>query len=256
MNYRCPTHCDARQRYAGYYYDISAGLCYFLNRYYDPGLRRFLTIDPAGAPKARTAALNPYAYCENNPLGYADHSGLAVDAVIDLVSLELDADAYLSADPKNRDKEKFWLGVDVLCLATPNLPASAFKGFAKYFANYEDTIRMIENGDDIAAAAGKARPSRPRAQLIERTGVNLPNSRCHHMLPQAQEFRQYFKAAELNINDPRFLAWWEKTSHMQNWYQFNQEWRTFFRNSPNPSADDILGFARKLGKDYGLELGF
>ena len=48
------------------------GIDYFGFRYYDPGLGRFLTRDPAGYPDGP----NNYLYCDNNPVNKIDALGL------------------------------------------------------------------------------------------------------------------------------------------------------------------------------------
>ena len=57
-------------RYTGKPLDAALGLYYFGARYYDPGLGRFITADPA------KDGLNWYVYCSNDPLGRIDPSGL------------------------------------------------------------------------------------------------------------------------------------------------------------------------------------
>jgi RHS repeat-associated protein len=47
------------------------GLDYLNNRYYDPTLTRFISVDPAVASTAE-----PYAYANNNPVTYSDPTGL------------------------------------------------------------------------------------------------------------------------------------------------------------------------------------
>ena len=55
-------------RYKGYYYDKEIGLYYCINRYYNPSLGRWLTIDnPKYIDRYNINSLNLYAYCENNP---------------------------------------------------------------------------------------------------------------------------------------------------------------------------------------------
>ena len=57
-------------RYAGEYQDLSSGLIYLRNRYYDPSIGRFISEDPA------RDGLNWYAYCGNNPVNAVDPWGL------------------------------------------------------------------------------------------------------------------------------------------------------------------------------------
>lgn len=61
-------------RYCGEYMDLSSGLIYLRNRYYDPATSRMLSEDPA------RQGTNWYIYCNNNPVNYIDPYGL--DAII------------------------------------------------------------------------------------------------------------------------------------------------------------------------------
>jgi len=55
---------------------VGIGLDNFGMRYYDPGLGRFLTRDPAGYPDGP----NNYLYCNNNPINFIDPLGLQTAA--------------------------------------------------------------------------------------------------------------------------------------------------------------------------------
>ena len=63
-------------RYRGYYYDTETKLYYLQSRYYDPEVGRFISADQVEytTPEAFDG-LNIYAYCNNNPVMYADPSG-------------------------------------------------------------------------------------------------------------------------------------------------------------------------------------
>lgn len=56
-------------RYRSYYYDNESGLYYLQSRYYDSETGRFLNADE------KLVTYNAFAYCENNPINYADYSG-------------------------------------------------------------------------------------------------------------------------------------------------------------------------------------
>ena len=58
-------------RFAGKRLDPELKLIYFGKRYYDPGMGRWLTQDPAGF----VDSMNLYQYVFNNPLRYADPNG-------------------------------------------------------------------------------------------------------------------------------------------------------------------------------------
>ena len=79
--------------YCGEYYDPELDMIYLRNRYYSPGIGRFITEDPA-----RDGA-NWYAYCNNNPVMFVDPSGeVAVidDAAAVLVITAAGTYAYVS----------------------------------------------------------------------------------------------------------------------------------------------------------------
>ena len=63
-------------RYRGYYYDTETGLYYLQSRYYDATLCRFLNRDNVNYLEPESIhGLNLYAYCNNNPVIFADPSG-------------------------------------------------------------------------------------------------------------------------------------------------------------------------------------
>ena len=62
--------------YKGYYYDKETLLYYCKYRYYDPEIRRWISIDDIDYLDAKTInGVNLYAYCMNNPISYSDPSG-------------------------------------------------------------------------------------------------------------------------------------------------------------------------------------
>ena len=62
--------------YKGYYYDKETSLYYCNSRYYDPEVKRFISIDDISYLDIETiGGINLYAYCMNNPIMYADPSG-------------------------------------------------------------------------------------------------------------------------------------------------------------------------------------
>ena len=75
-------------RYRGYYYDTETGLYYLNARYYSPEWRRFISPDAAEYIDPETPnGLNLYAYCNNDPVNYADPSGHSIIAAILLGAL-------------------------------------------------------------------------------------------------------------------------------------------------------------------------
>ena len=63
-------------RYRGYYYDNETGFYYLQSRYYDPANRRFINADGLISSNWSFSGLNMFAYCENDPVGRSDPSGI------------------------------------------------------------------------------------------------------------------------------------------------------------------------------------
>ena len=67
--------------YRGYCYDYDIELYYLQSRYYSAEIGRFINTDDtqiAVATMGTVLGANLFAYCENNPVNYTDHSGYAV----------------------------------------------------------------------------------------------------------------------------------------------------------------------------------
>jgi RHS repeat-associated protein len=92
-----------------------------------------------------------------------------------------------------------------------------------------------------------------RTNLARLSGKLPSGSHAHHVLPQ--KFGRAFERAGINVNDPRFGAWWEAGGHLQNATRYNREWQQFLRGGQR-SADDILQFGRDISGRYGLEIFF
>jgi RHS repeat-associated protein len=68
------THNDA-PGYTGHVEDASTGLTYMQQRYYDPQVGRFISVDPVTAYATPGQNFNRYSYANNNPFGYTDPDG-------------------------------------------------------------------------------------------------------------------------------------------------------------------------------------
>ena len=66
---------DNRAGYTGHVMDAASGLTYMQQRYYDPSIGRFLSVDPVTANSTGGGNFNRYWYVENNPYKYIDPDG-------------------------------------------------------------------------------------------------------------------------------------------------------------------------------------
>ncbi|MCK2005057.1 RHS repeat-associated core domain-containing protein [[Brevibacterium] frigoritolerans] len=69
-------------RYAGYRYDIETKLYYLQQRYYNPDIGRFLTLDPVLGDKENPITQNGYVYADNNPVMLIDPQGTMAFAAV------------------------------------------------------------------------------------------------------------------------------------------------------------------------------
>jgi len=126
----------------------TTGLDYFLARYYDSRLARFLTIDPAdgSANPLLPTSFNRYAYANNNPLRYVDPDGqIPVETLVDIPSAV--ADLYtLYQDPSLVNGALAVWGVAAIFV--PYVPGSwAIKG-GKQGAKFLNKARRLFKAKD------------------------------------------------------------------------------------------------------------
>jgi RHS repeat-associated protein len=84
--------------YTGHMEDPGTGLVYMQQRYYDPAIARFLSVDPVGPLADPTNHFGRYHYGLNNPYRFTDPDGrIPIDTVIDVGFLIYDTGRFLGA---------------------------------------------------------------------------------------------------------------------------------------------------------------
>ncbi|MFA1261952.1 RHS repeat-associated core domain-containing protein [Xanthomonas axonopodis pv. fascicularis] len=61
--------------FTGHVEDAATGLIYMQQRYYDPMIGRFLSVDPVGVDSGTSANFSRYWYANNNPYKFFDPDG-------------------------------------------------------------------------------------------------------------------------------------------------------------------------------------
>lgn len=69
---------DDRAGYTGHVMDAASGLTYMQQRYYDPAIGRFLSVDPVNANSVTGSNFNRYNYAANNPYLFTDPDGRVI----------------------------------------------------------------------------------------------------------------------------------------------------------------------------------
>ena len=130
-----------RIRYRSYYLDLETKLYYLNARYYNPEWRRFISPDSVDYIDPETPnGLNLYAYCNNDPVNYADPSGHWVETILDFVSIGLSIyDLIENPSWKNAG----WLALDIALSCIPFIPAVS--RLAKGASNIE-TVFDVASG--------------------------------------------------------------------------------------------------------------
>ena len=65
-------------KYRGYYHDSELGFYYLNSRYYDPAIGRFISADGYVSTGTGLIGYNMFAYCNNDPITFADFSGESI----------------------------------------------------------------------------------------------------------------------------------------------------------------------------------
>lgn len=131
----------SRIGYTGHLHDAATGLLHMQQRYYDPTLHTFLSVDPVGAFDTPDPRLfNRYAYAANNPYRYRDPDGRIIDTIADV--------GFIAYDIYTLAVEPSWsnLGALTADVAGAAIPGVTGLGIA---------VRAASHGTDVGRIAGK-----------------------------------------------------------------------------------------------------
>ncbi|MCC4613593.1 hypothetical protein LL963_16090 [Xanthomonas campestris pv. esculenti] len=142
--------------YAGHVSDAATGLSYMQQRYMDPQLGVFLSVDPVTAYEQPVGQFNRYRYANGNPYKFKDPDGRIVETAWDIANITFGAtSAYSSFAEGNIAAgvvDSMGVAVDSLAAAVPFVPGGAGATIK--------AVRMAEN------AAQGARAEKAVAQAL------------------------------------------------------------------------------------------
>jgi len=155
----------AERGYTGHTDDDSTGLVYMQQRYYDPTMGRFLSVDPAGVDADDPRTFNRYSYAANNPYKYIDPDGrIFILALVPVALKALDiaiTTAEVTAAVQSGGATAA-AGVVAESVATSLVPipgANAIRKLAKSVTNVPEGVvyRRTDVSGNIAVYGGQAK---------------------------------------------------------------------------------------------------
>lgn len=115
--------------YTGHVSDAATGLSYMQQRYMEPQLGVFLSVDPVTAYEQPVGQFNRYRYANGNPYKFKDPDGRIVETVWDVANITLGAtSAYSNFSEGNIGAgiiDSIGVAVDSVAAAVPFVPGGA-----------------------------------------------------------------------------------------------------------------------------------
>ena len=149
-------------RYTGKEIDPETNLYYYVARYYDPMMGRFITADSIVSDIYDPQDLNRYAYCRNNPMKYVDPDGHAADTVWDLVNIGMGIASFAynvkTGNVSGAIVDAVGIVGDSAAAVVPFLPGGVATGIKAYRAadTAADALKAARKGGEAVEQKAKA----------------------------------------------------------------------------------------------------
>ena len=185
---------DDRPGYTGHVMDAETGLTYMQQRYYDPGIGAFLSVDPVTAYGGDYRFFNRYAYGFNNPYRFSDPDGrcpvckLGVDFALE-VGIQYATTGTVNVGSALAETAKGALN-PMKTLNRVQKLAEVYKG-SKLARSMANAGRPVAKGKEQAhhvVAQGDKRAAGSR-EVLQRNGVDV-NSADNGARMQTQAHRE------------------------------------------------------------------
>lgn len=154
----------------------------------------------------------------------------------------------MSVESASEIATSFWINKKVATLGVKSAPT--------LLATADKTSKAAKGIFESSRAAETIKPFTKynyRENLKALTGLNPPsNIHAHHVFPQSLE-KDFFKQG-LTIHNPKYLTWWEGSSHLKNVSAYNMKWIKFL--DQNPTMDQILQQGKVIMSEYGIETNY
>lgn len=274
--------------WTGQRYDAPVRLYHFLFRSYSPTLGRWLQRDPAGY----VDGVNLYEGVRSSPIRLADPLGLDSldprqlgdaggtqganrrdpmdDEIADLMNRSMktrkcsnrgyvpdkaqQAGLDLTMGDLREALAAFGDGALKTAIIADHISDVFFvKALVKELATLGVKI-VIKGGKKLFLKDGKELAEKEAIKLLKQAAGEIEE---HHLLPQAKEFTEFFRRADLNIED--YTIYLQKAEHRlkpdgihtgtENW---NKVWKQFKNDNPYATKEQILEQLKKMIDDFKL----
>ncbi len=132
--------------YTGHVQDAATGMTYMQQRYYDPQIGRFLSVDPVTAYEKPGQNFNRYWYANNNPYKFTDPDGRIVDTLLDVGFIVYDV--YKIVTEGGNATNLAALGADTAGLFIPG--ATGLGAAARGASHGADAAKGADKASEVA----------------------------------------------------------------------------------------------------------
>lgn len=161
-----------RPGFTGHVQDSATSLTYAQQRYYDPSIGRFLSVDPITADTATAWNFNRYNYAANNPYKFKDPDGRVIETVWDVANVIMDVASLgknlATGNYVGAAVDAGGLVVDAAATLVPGVPGGA--GAAIKAARLADNVKQGIKAEKAAVKEYGSRVAGQRVTLESSTG--------------------------------------------------------------------------------------
>jgi RHS repeat-associated protein len=211
-----------RYKYCGKEKDEETGLYYFSARFYAPCICRFTTVDPL---QNKYPEINPYAYCNNNPVKFIDPNGMDWKTSED----KNKAKALMQKATEQKENKQQVLE-NLKTIENPR------KTEINQMSNLQKEIAYLENG--IANLTSMGEDKNEKYHFVEVIGEGGVLKR---------------EDGILNIEHSTEAMAWHETVHIGDYRENSSEWR--FNNHSYLGTSD-KNFSKSEMKAYSSQFAF
>jgi len=239
---------------------------YYVARWYDPQVGRFLSPDSIVPEPGNPQGLNRFSYVNNNPTRYTDASGhigplaVAVVPVVFYLTVSYGPQVYVALT-------EIAYSAGPIMAAFPTQSAYLMQEAGRFGSAAGDRLREFAreaqrriNQASQGGNTAQPNPSDPwkwnsgnyREGHEEYYGVTRDaNYQVHHILRQQPQFEDIMRRAGVNVHDPRWLREVPRVGGANSIHQwFTNQWSAWTRGlGHTPTAQELVAQAQRLEEE-------